>query len=70
MQVPGFTAELSFAKPTRRYRSTGQVAPDGAIIPQAPRLVDIVGLSGGWICFGYEDDETGDSFWICNPIAA
>lgn len=71
MQMPGFTAELSLAKPSRHYRSTGQVseAPHGAITPQLPRLVGIHGVSGGWICFDYDDDDAGQSYSICNPIA-
>jgi len=71
MEMPGFTAEFSFAKTSRHYRSTGQfsVAPHGAITPQVPRLVNIRGQSGGWICFDYDDDETSESYSICNPIA-
>jgi hypothetical protein len=69
MQMPWFTAERSLDKTRRHYRGTGQVgvARYGAIIPQAPRLVDIFGVDG-WVCFDYEDDETGEEFWICTQL--
>jgi len=69
MQMPGFTAERSFDKTRRHYRSTGQVgiARYGEVAPQVPRLVDIFGVPG-WVCFDYVDDETGEEFWVCTQL--